>query len=76
MKWIDINKKKPPVGVRLLVVKHYINQEFSQETGGYAGPYFPSESFIDVDSSSLSSLHSWEKGGIVTHWMPLPKIPA
>lgn len=73
MKWINVKDKSPPLYEELMVVKHYIDQEFCFETGGYAGPYFDTEKFVEFDKQLHEN--SWEKGGIVTYWMEKPKLP-
>jgi len=70
--WNDATKGHP-TGARLLVVKHYIDQTFDVEQGGYRGPCFKTPSMIVIDISFIE--HSWEGGGIVTHWMEIPEMP-
>jgi hypothetical protein len=70
--WNDATKGHP-TGVRLLVVKHYLDQKFDVSAGGYRGPFFRTPSFIDLDISFREG--SWEKGGVVTHYIELPEMP-
>jgi hypothetical protein len=73
MKWISVKEQPPPKGVRLFVIKHYMDQRFDPEAGGYRGESFPTPSGADIDISYRE--YGWENGGIVTHWMHIPEFP-
>lgn len=74
IEWNDVELEEAPIGEDLLVVKHYITHEHDPETGGYDDSKpVRLDDFITVDISFRED--TWENGGIVTHWMPLPRLP-
>lgn len=73
MKWIKIIDYDYPLSEELLVVKHWRNQEWDMENGGYKGPYFDTPSVIQFDISRKKG--SWDRfGGIATHYQRV-KLP-
>jgi hypothetical protein len=77
--WNSIKKKKPPSGVLLLVVKHYLDNIFDMKKGGYTDKVIKTDSIVALDvylSNGWSSDRGWVSGGVVTHWMALPALPA
>jgi hypothetical protein len=78
-KWINVKHQTPPTGRKLLVYKHYLDEEFDVEEGFYNGKMLKTTPFICVDIAlSLTGFEStfcWENGGVVTHWMELPEEP-
>jgi hypothetical protein len=73
IEWIKIEKKQPSPGKQVLVVKHYMDQEFDMKLGGYGGPLFATPAFITIDVCDRD--FRWVRGGIVTEWMELPEMP-
>lgn len=71
MTWISIEDEDPPIDTKLLVVKHYLDQKFSEKRG-YYGKSFKTESFIAIDQCRGNN--SWN-GGYVTHFMLIPELP-
>ena len=72
MKWINIEDEEPPIDTKLLVIKHYMDQKFSEKRGYYGKP-FKTDSSIAIDKRLYEDI--WCKGGVVTHWMRLPELP-
>lgn len=78
MKWISTTESLPPPCQQVLVVKHYLDAEWDFEKGGYdEEKVFNTPHFVTIDFIifNFSKNFSWNKGGIVSHWMPIPKIP-
>lgn len=72
MCWISVKDQDPPKGEVVLVIKHYIDQNFDFENGGYGGNWFNTPRYITTD---MKDLFGWSGGGVITHWMPLPSLP-
>lgn len=80
MKWNRVEDKQPPTGVRILVYKYYLDEEFDLDLGMYNGVMIKTISRIGVDTCHAregygEKLLSWEDGGVVTHWLKLPEEP-
>jgi hypothetical protein len=72
MKWVKVEDNQPPLFERILVVKHYVNNEFCFKSGGYKGKPFITSPFIEEDIQFHKGY--WEKGGIVTKWLRKDKV--
>jgi Protein of unknown function (DUF551) len=70
MEWISIKDQLPDTSNEVFVYKYYLNQEYGED--GYFGEYFSTPAFLTIDSFFR---YGWSGGGVVTHWMPLPKPP-
>lgn len=64
--WISVDDRLPPSGQYVLVSTYYM---------GEFGPTYPWYQ-IDMGFMKLDGHFEWGKGGIKTHWMPLPELPA
>lgn len=72
MEWIPIEKTSPPYGIDVLVLKTYLDCEYTQKG------YHPDKSFWTKPVTQIDSFYSdnqWHNGGKATHWMNLPEFP-
>ncbi len=72
MKWNKFSDIQPPCGVRVLVVKQYLDAEYN-EYGYHSDKSFWTKPIITIDVCWANG--HWHNGGKETHWMPLPELP-
>lgn len=72
MNWILFDKEKPPRPGSYLVVKVYLDAEFS-DNGYDESKSFWTKPMINIDYWFYDN--QWRAGGKITHWMPLPSLP-
>ncbi len=75
MKWISVEDRLPPTGKKVLVKKHYLDNEFDLKKGGYTNKTVKTESTVELDSFYGVDNPTPLDGGIVTHFYEYPEPP-